>query len=89
LRRAKGQGVTVVVVTQRPALLQSVDKVLILRGGRVAAFGPPECILQPAGDAPQSGGRVAAGSPVKPKAGRRPARAQRGPNGTAGAKRNS
>jgi ATP-binding cassette, subfamily C, type I secretion system permease/ATPase len=59
LKRAKHQAVTVVVVTQRPALLQSVDKVLILKSGRAAAFGPPERILQgkapPAAAPPHNG----------------------------------
>ena len=33
LLRAKQKGITIVVITQRPALLNIVDKVLILRGG--------------------------------------------------------
>ena len=41
LERAKQRGVTVVVVTLRPALLNSVDKILILRAGRPEAFGTP------------------------------------------------
>ena len=45
LRRAKAKHITVVVITQRPALLQCVDKVLVLRGGRVEAFGPPSDVL--------------------------------------------
>jgi ATP-binding cassette subfamily C protein len=45
LKRAKQKGVTVVVVTLRPALLSNVDKVLILRGGRAEAFGPPHEVL--------------------------------------------
>lgn len=45
LKRAKQKGVTVVVVTLRPALLSNVDKVLILRGGRAEAFGPPQEVL--------------------------------------------
>jgi ATP-binding cassette subfamily C protein len=45
LARAKERRVTVVVVTLRPALLHNVDKVLILRGGRAEAFGPPEDVL--------------------------------------------
>ena len=44
--RAKEKGVTVVVITQRPALLNIVDKVLILRGGRAEAFGPPHEVLR-------------------------------------------
>jgi ATP-binding cassette, subfamily C, bacterial len=45
LARAKQKRTTVVVVTLRPALLNSVDKVLILRAGRVEAFGPPSQVL--------------------------------------------
>jgi ATP-binding cassette subfamily C protein len=37
--------VTAVVVTLRPALLNSVDKVLILRAGRAEAFGSPSDVL--------------------------------------------
>jgi ATP-binding cassette subfamily C protein len=39
-------GVTTVVITQRPALLSIVDKVLILRAGRAEAFGPPQVVLR-------------------------------------------
>ena len=46
LQRAKQRGVTVIVVTQRPVLLGSVDKVLILRSGRVEALGPPADVLR-------------------------------------------
>ena len=45
LRRAKEQRVTVIVITQRPAVLNSMDKLLILRAGRVEAFGPPSEVL--------------------------------------------
>jgi ATP-binding cassette subfamily C protein len=45
LARAKERHVTVAVVTLRPALLNSVDKVLVLRAGRVEAFGPPSEVL--------------------------------------------
>jgi ATP-binding cassette subfamily C protein len=45
LAGAKARGVTVAVVTLRPALLHSVDKVLILRSGRLEAFGPPSEVL--------------------------------------------
>jgi ATP-binding cassette, subfamily C, bacterial len=45
LGRSKSRGVTVIVVTLRPALLSIVDKVLILRSGRVEAFGRPEEVL--------------------------------------------
>jgi ATP-binding cassette subfamily C protein len=45
LRRAKLNGVTVIVITQRPAVLNSVDRVLVLRSGRVEALGPPTTVL--------------------------------------------
>jgi ATP-binding cassette subfamily C protein len=45
LKRAKDRGVTVIVITQRPAVLNSMDKLLILRAGRVEAFGPPREVL--------------------------------------------
>lgn len=45
IQRAKERRVTVVIVTQRPAVLKSMDKLLILRAGRVEAFGPPNEVL--------------------------------------------
>ena len=45
MKAAKARGVTTVIITQRPALLNTVDKVLILRGGRMEAFGPPREVL--------------------------------------------
>lgn len=46
LVRAREKGVTTIVITQRPALLNIVDKVLILRAGRADAFGPPKDVLR-------------------------------------------
>jgi ATP-binding cassette subfamily C protein len=46
LIRARNMRVTTIVVTQRPALLSTVDKVLVLRAGRVDAFGPPKDVLR-------------------------------------------
>jgi ATP-binding cassette subfamily C protein len=46
IQRAKARGVTIVVITQRPALLNIVDSVLILRAGRMEAFGPPAEVLR-------------------------------------------
>ena len=40
LDRAKQRGATVIAITQRPALLQSVDKIMILKEGAVQALGP-------------------------------------------------
>jgi len=45
LQRAKEKRITVVVITQRPAVLNCMDKLLILRTGRVEAFGPPSEVL--------------------------------------------
>jgi ATP-binding cassette, subfamily C, bacterial len=66
IERARSQGVTVVVITQRPALLNIVDRVLILRAGRMEAFGPPEEVLRrlvaAANGAPAAAKDVAAAS---------------------------
>jgi ATP-binding cassette subfamily C protein len=79
LRRAKEKRVTVVVITQRPAVLNSVDKVLILRAGRVEALGKPSEILhrlvpparcsQPHGTLPQSSENGSTTALIKPVAG--------------------
>jgi ATP-binding cassette subfamily C protein len=45
LLRAKEKRVTVIVITQRPAVLNAMDKLLVLRNGRVEAFGPPNEVL--------------------------------------------
>jgi ATP-binding cassette subfamily C protein len=45
MKKAKERGVTIVLITQRPALLNSVDKVLILRSGRLEGFGAPRDVL--------------------------------------------
>jgi ATP-binding cassette subfamily C protein len=39
LQHAKEQKITVITITQRPALLNSVDKILLLVNGTVALFG--------------------------------------------------
>jgi ATP-binding cassette, subfamily C, bacterial len=45
LLRAKQRNLTVVTITQRPALLRSVDKIMILSNGSVQAFGNREEML--------------------------------------------
>ncbi len=45
LARLKENGTTVVLVSHRPALLQQVDNVLVLRAGSVQAFGPKGTII--------------------------------------------
>ncbi|MGU3537935.1 type I secretion system permease/ATPase [Methylobacterium sp. A54F] len=42
---AKSRGTTVVAITQRPALLSSVDKIMILKDGAVQVMGPREQVL--------------------------------------------
>jgi len=46
LEHAKKNNITVITITQRPALLQQVDKVLLLVSGTVALFGGRKDVLQ-------------------------------------------
>lgn len=46
LQHAKENKITVITITQRPALLQSVDKILLLVNGTVALFGARQEVLQ-------------------------------------------
>lgn len=43
--RAKARGMTVVAITQRPALLRSVDKIMMIKDGAVQAIGTRDEIL--------------------------------------------
>lgn len=43
--RAKARGMTVVAITQRPALLRSVDKIMMIKDGAVQAIGARDDIL--------------------------------------------
>jgi ATP-binding cassette subfamily C protein len=45
LERAKRKRITVIAITQRPALLRSVDKIMILKDGSVQAIGAREEML--------------------------------------------
>lgn len=45
LGRAKEKRITIVAITQRPALLQSVDKILLLKEGTAQAIGKRDDIL--------------------------------------------
>jgi ATP-binding cassette subfamily C exporter for protease/lipase len=45
LRQLKSQGATVVLITHRTSVLPAADKVLMLREGTVAAFGPRDEVL--------------------------------------------
>jgi ATP-binding cassette subfamily C protein len=57
LLRAKEKQMTVVTITQRASLLQSVDKIMILHQGSVQAFGTREEIIPMlSGQKPMTGG---------------------------------
>jgi ATP-binding cassette subfamily C protein len=60
VRSARERGAIVVVVAHRPIGIEGVDQILVLKDGRVQAFGPKEQVLaqvlQP---------RVAASAPIK------------------------
>jgi ATP-binding cassette subfamily C exporter for protease/lipase len=45
LQQLKAQGATVVLITHRTSVLPAADKVLMLRDGAVAAFGPRDEVL--------------------------------------------
>ncbi|MGP0093406.1 MAG: type I secretion system permease/ATPase [Xanthobacteraceae bacterium] len=45
LSRAKQQNITIVAITQRPSLLQSVDKIMILNNGTAQAIGKRDDII--------------------------------------------
>jgi ATP-binding cassette, subfamily C, bacterial len=57
LTRAKEKRITVVAITQRPALLRSVDKIMILKEGTTQAIGKRDDII------PLLSGRAANGQP--------------------------
>jgi ATP-binding cassette subfamily C protein len=46
IKRAKARGITIVAITQRPSLLKSVDKILVLDGGSVRMMGSCAEVLE-------------------------------------------
>lgn len=46
LAAAKAAGVTMVVITHRPSIAASCDRVMLLRGGAIEAFGPSSEVLR-------------------------------------------
>jgi PrtD family type I secretion system ABC transporter len=60
VRAARERGAIVVVVAHRPIGIEAVDQLLVLKEGRMQAFGPKETVL---GQVMQP--RVAAPSPIK------------------------
>jgi len=61
LLHAKKQGITTVTITQRPALLQCVDKILVLKDGSVALFGERAHVLGVLSGKPEGGESIANG----------------------------
>lgn len=57
LAHAKKNNITVVVITQKPALLQHVDKILLLASGAVSMFGHRNQVLQALAES-QNNGRL-------------------------------
>lgn len=58
IRRLRGDGVTVVVITHRNPIIAAMDKVLVLRDGVIERMGPPAEIL------PQGPARIASSNTV-------------------------
>ena len=46
LPQLKANGTTVVIVSHKPSLLVGVDKILMLKAGQVAMFGPREVVFK-------------------------------------------
>lgn len=60
IQRLKAAGTTVIVIAHRPSAIAAVDKVLVLIGGTVRAFGPKQQVLRnPQRPAPAIRGPVA------------------------------
>lgn len=73
IRRAKAQGITIVLITHKPNLLVAADKVLLLHEGAVCKLGTAQEVLQelagvraPA-EAPRNGSSVVASIMEPPK----------------------
>jgi ABC-type protease/lipase transport system fused ATPase/permease subunit len=45
IARASADGVTVIIIAHRPAILTSIDKMLVLRNGVVELFGPRQEVM--------------------------------------------
>ena len=69
--KLREQGVTIVLIAQRTGVMAQVDKMLVLRGGAMAAFGPREEILdalrQPVLPSGSKGVQLRAALPRQPR----------------------
>ena len=68
LRQLKSEGCTVVVITHRTSVLPAADKVLMLRDGQVAAFGPRDEVLAALQKAQQQAQQLALQNEIASKA---------------------
>ncbi len=57
IQRMKARGQTVVVIAHRPSAVTQADKVLVLDGGKVAAFGPKAEVFAALSDRAAGGGK--------------------------------
>lgn len=60
IQRMKARGQTVVVIAHRPSAVTQADKVLVLDGGKVAAFGPKADVFAALSERAASGGKAVA-----------------------------
>jgi ATP-binding cassette subfamily C protein len=56
IEHAREHGITVVVITQKPALLGAVDKIMLLAQGAVALFGTRDRVMEQLNGRPQAAG---------------------------------
>ena len=61
VRAARERGAIVIVVAHRPSAIEAVDQILVLKDGRMQAFGPKEQVLAQVLQPP----RVAGPAPIK------------------------
>ncbi len=67
IEHARKNRITVVVITQKPALLSAVDKIMVLANGAVALFGTRDRVLeQIGGQRPAGGTGGVPAAPVSP-----------------------
>jgi ATP-binding cassette, subfamily C, type I secretion system permease/ATPase len=54
MQKLKERKVTTIIIAHRPAVVQTVDKLMVLRDGRVATFGPRDEVLASLGATPET-----------------------------------
>lgn len=64
LSAAKAAGVTAIVITHRPSIAASCDRVMLLRGGVIEAFGPSGEVLRQSGASTGAGNGIPRQNPV-------------------------